>query len=120
MTMSAFPTIGVVNYQLLASQHPDSAKAWETMQAAMAQVKNDFEAKTANMDENEKMALYQRIQQGIQQKQQDLLKDIADKIDVITKAVAVAKGLTMVVHKGAVVFGGLDITDEVLKEITGK
>jgi outer membrane protein len=72
-------------------------------------MKNDFETRSADMNEGEKARLYQQMQQGVQKMQQELLKGIAGKIDVVAKEVAVNKGLAMIVHKGAVVFGGEDI-----------
>lgn len=112
--------IGVVNYQLLVSQHPDTAAAQENMNAAITQAKNDFTAKSANMSDQEKQALYQQVQQGLQQKQQELLGPINDKIMAAIKSVADAKGLKIVVDKSNVAYGGQDITDDVMKVITGK
>jgi outer membrane protein len=116
----ASSVVGVVNYQLLVSQHPDTAKAQETMNAAVEQAKSDFDAKSANMSDQEKQALYQQLQQGIQQKNQELLGPINDKVMAAVKSVAEAKGLTVIVDKGSVVYGGQDITGDVMKVITGK
>jgi len=108
---SASSTIGVVNYQLLVTQHPDSAKAQETMNAAIAQAKSDFDAKSATMNDQDKQALYQQLQQGLQQKQQELAGPIYDKVTAAVKSVSEAKGLTIVLVKGATIYGGQDITD---------
>lgn len=45
---------------------------------------------------------------------------INDKVMAAVKSVAEAKGLTIIVDKGSVVYGGQDITDDVMKVITGK
>jgi len=113
-------TVGVVNFQLLLSQHPDTAAAQTTMQAAIATAKTDFETKSATMNDQDKKAYYQQLQQNLQNQEQELLKAISDKIIAVVKEVADAKGLTIVVDKGVAVYGGFDITDEVLKKITGK
>lgn len=112
--------VGVVNYQQLINQHPDMAQAQAAYDAAVKQAQDDFNAKSANMNDNDKKAYFEQLQQGLQQKQQDLLNAIKDKINVAVKAVADAKGLTIIVDKAAAVYGGQDITDEVLKKITGK
>lgn len=117
---AAFSAIGVIDYPLLVTQHPEAAKARAEIQAAMAQVKTDFDAKAAGMNDGEKAALFQQTQKDFQQKQQENLKGISEKIDAAIKAVALAKGLTVVVHKGAVAYGGQDITGEVLREIIAK
>jgi len=117
---SASSTIGVVNYQLLVSKHPDSAKAEETMNAAVAKAKSDFDAKSAAMNDQDKQALYQQLQQGLQQTMQGLSGPINDKVTAAVKSVAEAKGLTIVLVNGATIYGGQDITDDVLKTFTAK
>ncbi len=112
--------VGVVNYQLLESQHPDLAVAQQTIDRAVAQAKSDFDTKSVNMNDQDKQALYQQIQLGLQQKNQELLGPINDKIMAAVKSVAESKGLTIIVDKNSVVYGGQDITDDVMKVITGK
>ena len=112
--------VGIVNYQLLVSQHPDTAVAEQTMNAAVAQAKSDFDAKSVNMSDQEKQAYYQQLQQELQQKNQDLLVPINDKVMAAVKSVAEAKGLTIVLDKNSAVYGGQDITDDVMKVTTGK
>jgi outer membrane protein len=118
-TYAASP-VGVANYQQLINQHPDMAQANETYKAAVKQAQDDFTVKSAAMSDDEKKAYYQQLQQGLQQKQIELLNAIRDKVNTAVKAVADAKGLTIVVDKNATIYGGQDITDEVLKKITGK
>lgn len=112
--------VGIVNYQLLMSQHPDTAKAQETMDAAIAQAKSDFDSQSANMNDQDKQALYQQFQQKLEQKKQELLVPINDKVMAVVRSVAEAKGLTVIVDKGSIIYGGQDITNEVGKIITGK
>ena len=112
--------VGVVNYQLLVSQHPDAAVAEQTMNAAVAQAKSDFDAKSVTMSDQEKQAYYQQLQQELQQKNQDLLVPINDKVMSAVKSVAEAKGLTVILDKSSAIYGGQDITDDVMKLITGK
>ena len=113
-------TVGIVDYQFLLSQHPDMAVAQQTMNAAIAQAKSDFDAQSATMSDQDKQALYQQLQQGLQQKNQELLGPIDNKVMAAVKSVAEAKGLTTVVDKGTVVYGGQDITNEVGNVISGK
>lgn len=112
--------VGVVNHQMLVSQHPDMAKAQETMQAEVEQAKKDFDSKSATMNEKEKNDYYMQLQQRLSLKQQELIAPVFDKVDAAIKAVADAKGLSVVMDKSNVVYGGQDITDEVAKKISGK
>lgn len=112
--------VGAVNYQFLMNQHPDMAQANETYKAAIKQAQDDFNAKSASMNDQDKSALSQQLTQGLQQKQQDLINAIRDKVNAAIKAVAEAKGLTVVIDKSVIAYGGQDITDDVLKKITAK
>ncbi len=112
--------IGVVNHQMLVSQHPDMAKAESDMQAEVQAAKQDFDTKTANMNDKEKQDYYIQVQQRLNQKQQELIGPIFDKVDAAIKQVADSKGLSVVLDKGNVIYGGQDITDEVTKKLNGK
>lgn len=112
--------VGVVNHQMLVSQHPDMAKAQEAMQAEVAQAKKDFDEKSANMNDKEQQDYYLQLQQRLNLKQQELIAPVFDKVDAAIKAVADSKGLSIVLDKGNVVYGGQDITDEVVKKFSGK
>lgn len=117
---TAVSNIGVVNYDVLLSQHPDMASAQQTMDAAIEKAKSDFETQSANMNDQEKQALNQQLQQGLNQKQQELLGPINDKVMAAIKSVADAKGLTVVVTQESAVYGGQDITNDVGKILAGK
>ena len=108
--------IGVVNYQVLFEQHPDTATAQQTMQAEAEQAKKDFDAKAATMGDKEKQDYYNQLQQRLMLKEQELRGAILDKINGAVKAVAEAKGLSIVIEKGNVVYGGNDITEDVAKK----
>lgn len=112
--------IGVVDYQFLVSQHPDMVAAQKTINEALEQAKNDFDAKSAKMSDPDKQALYQQLQQGIEQKKQELLGPINDKVMAAVKSIAEAKGLAIIVDKNSVIYGGQDITDDVMKMISPK
>lgn len=112
-------SVGVVNTNLVFQQHPDVAKIDQQMQAEVAQAKQDFDAKSANMSDKEKQDYYTQTQQRLQQKQQELVAPIRDQIDAAIKEVADSKGISVVMDKGSVVYGGQDITDDVVKKITG-
>lgn len=112
--------IGVVNDQLIIQQHPDMAKVQESMKAEVEQAKKDFEAKSASMNDQEKQQYYMQIQQRLSLKNQELMAPVLDKVRAAIQAVATAKGLSVVLDKNNVVYGGQDITDEVIKKVSGK
>jgi outer membrane protein len=118
---AASSNIGVVDFQLLMSQHPDMAAAQETMKTEAEQDQKDFNDKTATMtSDQEKQAYYNQLQQKFNEKQRTLFASIQSKVIAVVKAVADSKGLTLVIDKNTAIYGGQDITVEVGKKLTGK
>ncbi|MBQ7516273.1 MAG: OmpH family outer membrane protein [Schwartzia sp.] len=114
---AASSAIGVIDFRQAMSQSSDLQTANQQMQDAVAAAKVEFEEKSANMSEDEKAAYYQQTQERLQQKQQDLIEPIQQKIEAEVKAVAEAKGLQVVLDKNAVVYGGQDITQDVIRKM---
>jgi outer membrane protein len=117
---AAASNVGVVNYQMVVQQHPDLAKVQTTMQAESEAAKKEFDAKAASLGDKEKQEYYMQLQQRLQLKNQELMVPVFNKVDAVIKEVSDAKGLAVVVDKGAVIYGGTDITDECVKKVTGK
>ena len=113
-------SVGVVNYQMVVQQHPDLAKVQTTMQAESEAAKKEFDAKAASLGDKEKQEYYMQLQQRLQLKNQELMVPVFSKVDAVIKEVADAKGLSVVVDKGAVIYGGQDITDDCVKKVAGK
>lgn len=112
----ASTSIGYVNSDMLFYQHPDMKKADEAFQNEVQAAKQDFDAKSANMNDKEKQDYYNQLQERLGVKRTELYGPIRDKINAAIKAVADAKGLTVVLDKSSVLYGGQDITDEVIKK----
>jgi outer membrane protein len=117
---AAASPVGVVDYVYLIDQHPDTPKANEILRNEQEQARKEFADRSAGLGDKEKQELARQLDQRVLQKRQELLKPISDSINVAMKAVADAKGLTIVVHRNTVAMGGTDITEEVLKKLTGK
>jgi Skp family chaperone for outer membrane proteins len=62
-------------------------------------------------------ALQAELQKKVEEKRAELSKIIDDSMTAAIKAVAEEKGLALVFHKEVVLFGGLDITDEVIAKL---
>ena len=114
---SSESAIGVVNYQAVVSQSPDLATMQATMKAEVDAAKTDFETKSANMNDAEKQRYYQQLQERLANKQNELMDPILKKAEAAIQKVADKKGLSVVVEKSTVVFGGVDITEEVVKNL---
>lgn len=111
--------IGVVNYGMLVGQSPDLQKVNEAMKAEVERAQKDFEEKTRNMNEDEKKRYFTQTQERLANKEKELMEPVLKKIEDTIKKVADKKGLAIVVEKNTVVYGGVDITDEVSKALQG-
>lgn len=114
---AASSAVGKIDYRQAMAQSPDLQAANDQMQQAVEDAKKDFEEKSAGMSDQEKQDYYQQTQSRLQQKQQDLIEPIQKKIEEQVKAVAEAKGLSVVLDSNAVVYGGQDITQDVIRKL---
>lgn len=115
-TASAAPTsdIGVVDQREVISANVSLAQTYQQkMKETAEEMQKDFDAKSANMSDAEKEKLFADMQQQFNQKRQAIEKDMDDQVTNAVKSVASKKGLSLVVDKSAVIYGGNDITKEV-------
>ena len=113
-------SVGVIDYQQVLAAHPDAQNIPSQMEAAVNDVRKEFEEKSAGMSDQEKADYYQQCQQRLAQKQQELLDPIRNSVEAAIKKVADKKGISVVIEKAAVIYGGQDITQEVIAEIGKK
>lgn len=116
---SAAPSsnVGVVDYRQFSSLKIFT-DADAQMQQAVQQAQQEFESRTANMSDEEKQDYYQQTMERLQQQQVDLMEPVRKQVEDAVKSVADAKGLTVVLTKDAVVYGGTDITQDVIKVLS--
>lgn len=109
--------IGVVNYQMLVAQSPDLQNVRNAMKSEIDSAQKDFDEKSKNMNDSEKQRYYVQLQERIANKEKELMEPVLKKVEEQIKKVADKKGLSVVVDKSTVIFGGVDITDEVAKSL---
>lgn len=107
--------VGVVNYQMIVVSTPDMDAYKTNMQAEIDSAQKEFDEKAKDLPDQEKQLYYTQLQERLGQKDRELKAPILDKINAAIKKVADSKGLTIVVDKQAVLYGGVDITDDVIK-----
>lgn len=115
-TASAAPTtdIGVVDQREVISSNGQLAIDYQNkMKQTAEEMQKDFDAKSAGMSDADKEKLFADMQQQFNQKRTAIEKDMEDQVTGAVKSVASKKGLSLVVDKSAVIYGGTDITREV-------
>lgn len=107
---------GVVDYELLVTEHPDTPKANEALKAETEAAKKEFESKSAGLSDKDKQELDRQLWLRVEGKRRELLGAVMEKVNAAIKAVADTKGLSVVLDKSVVIYGGQDITAEVGKK----
>ena len=102
---------------MLLAQSPDIAGVQDAMKQEVAAQQKNFDEKSKDMNDTEKQRYYQQLQEVIANKEKELMEPVFQKIEAAIKKVADKKGLAVVVEKNTVVYGGLDITEEVEKTL---
>lgn len=108
--------VGVVDYQQFATLKIVT-DVEEQMQKEAQAAQEKFNAETANMNDQQKQEYYQQTMQRLQQQHSDLMDPVRKQIEDAVKQVADAQGLSVVIQKDAVVYGGKDITQDVIKKL---
>lgn len=115
-TASAAPksNIGVVDQREVISNNSSLALNYQQkMRDTADQMQKDFDAKSQGMSDADKEKLFEDMQQQFNDKRTNIEKDMEDQVDGAVKTVASKKGLSLVVDKNAVIYGGTDITKDV-------
>ena len=83
------------------------------MKALADEMQKDFDAKSANLSDEEKEKLFADMQQQYQEKSRVAEKELEEQVTGAVKSIATKRGLSLVVDKSAVIYGGTDITKDV-------
>ena len=78
-------------------------------------VTREFEEKAKTLNQEEQQRYYMQLQERLANKERELMVPLMDKINAAIKKVATTKGLSVVVDKQSVIYGGTDITEDVIK-----
>ena len=99
--------IGVVDMsKAVPPDNKDIQEAQQKMQQISSDMQKQFEQQSANMTEEQKQELFQKMQAELAQKNQELIKTVQAKVETAIGDVAKTKGLSVVLDKRAVLYGG--------------
>ncbi|MEA3507297.1 MAG: OmpH family outer membrane protein [Synergistota bacterium] len=113
--------IGVIDPQKVLFQHPRFEQVQKQRRSVVE--KKQQEAQTAiekTEDNQEKQKIYETKRMEAAKEEQKLMEPIFKDIDLAIRTVAKAKGVTLVLDKGQVFFGGADLTEDVIQELKKK
>lgn len=115
-------SVGIVDpSKIQSAENPLYVAAGKEYQEYSQKLIQEAQAKmAAAADDQAKAQIKQETDAALEAKEAELMKNLTDKTDEAAKAVGEAKGLSVVMSKGAVVYGGVDITDQVLHKLTSE
>ena len=115
----AVSNIGVIDMQRVVESNPNLVQdAQKEMAAYNEELQKEFNEKSANLDDEGKAKLSDELRQKLQDKQQSIQEDLKKRVDEASKAVADGKGLSVVMTRDSVLFGGTDVPEQVSKKLS--
>jgi outer membrane protein len=111
--------IGVIDSQLIVSKHPSFEAAAKQLQQVMRDKEN--EARSAvdkEPDPAKKSPIMQTKRMEAAREEQRLMEPIYKDCQEAVRVIAKKRNVTIVLEKASVYFGGEDITDYVIQELT--
>ncbi len=113
-------TIGYVDMVRAVDAHPRKASAEtalkEYAQSQIADVQQRAKGASAGQQED----MRRQLNQQLLKKRQELIGGMEKDIRAAVEKVAKAQGISIVLNREVVLYGGIDLTDQVVKTIGGK
>ncbi len=110
--------IGVIDPQKIIFQHPRFEGVTKQLQQISNTKENEMKlAVDKEPDQNKKAQIFNTKRNELAQEEQKLMQPIFKDAELAVRTVAKVKGITVVLEKSAVYFGGIDITDDVIQEL---
>ncbi|MCH3950524.1 MAG: OmpH family outer membrane protein [Acidaminococcus sp.] len=106
--------IGKINYSAALAGAPGMDEARTKIQQAGEDGRKEYEEKSKDMSDADKQQLYTDIQKKILDTQEEAIAPLKKQVDEAIVSVSKTKGLIVVVSDKAVVYGGTDVTQDVL------
>ncbi|OCL25628.1 hypothetical protein U472_14965 [Orenia metallireducens] len=110
--------IGYVDMQKIFANHPDKVASEEKLNQEAKRLQKQLEEEAKNMTKEERQELLQKYQQQLNTLERELVAKVMEDINSKVIEIAKEKGITVVVDKPVVIYGGYDLTDEVLSRLT--
>ena len=120
MAGSAFAEekLASISPQRVLFQHPKFESVTQQLKVISQTKENEMKAAVdKETDQNKKMEIYQTKRRELATEEQRLMEPLFKESQIAVRTVAKVKGITVVIEKSAVYFGGIDITDDVIQEL---
>ncbi|MDR7418823.1 MAG: OmpH family outer membrane protein [Armatimonadota bacterium] len=113
-------SIGYVDMPRALDSHPRRASSERALQEFFQAKQREFQERSKNMTAFQRQELDRQLQQQILDKRNELLGGLDKEIRAAVEAAAKQAGVSVVLDRSVVLYGGNDLTEAVIKQIRGK
>ncbi|MGH2452610.1 MAG: OmpH family outer membrane protein [bacterium] len=113
-------TIGFVDLQRALDAHPRKAASERALQEFFQAKQREFNQRVKGLTAEQRQLLDRQLQQQVIEKRQELLGGLDKELRTAVEEVARTQGISIVLERAVVLFGGVELTDPVIKKVTGK
>lgn len=112
--------VGYVEMQRALDSHPRRASSERALQEFYQAKQREFTERAKTMTAFQRQELDRRLQQQILERRNELLGGLDKELRAAVETVAKQAGVTVVLDRSVVLYGGTDLTDAVIRVIKGK
>jgi outer membrane protein len=113
-------SIGYVEMARALDSHPRKASSERALQEFFQAKQREFAERSKTMTAFQRQELDRQLQQQIVEKRNELLGGLDKEIRAAVEEAAKQAGITIVLDRSAVLYGGTDLTENVIKIVKGK
>ena len=111
---------GYVNLQAIFAAYPDINTVGINIQEEQKKLQQEYNSQAQNLNDKDKAALEKELSQRLTQKQMEIMQPIRDSVIKAIAEAAKAKDIGYVVNAEGMVYGGTDLTQDVINIIRQK
>lgn len=110
-------SVGYVEMQRALDSHPRRASSERALQEFFQAKQREFQERSKNLTAFQRQELDRQLQQQIFEKRNELLGGLDKELRQAVETVAKQAGVTVVLDRAVVLYGGTDLTDAVIQLI---
>ena len=114
---AAEATVGYIDMDAVFEACPGTNEAATELRQLQTQLQQEFEEKSPELEDSEKAKLEQELNAKLAKRQQELMDPIQRRILRAIKAVAQEKGIPQIVKADVILYGGKDLTKDVIAAV---
>jgi len=112
-------SVGYVEMQRALDNHPRKASSERALQEFFQAKQREFQERSKTLTAFQRQELDRQLQQQILEKRNELLGGLDKEIRAAVEQVAKQSNVTIVLDRTVVLFGGVDLTESVIKFVKG-